>query len=405
MKLILWRDAAPEMTEDTRKGQTDSKLPTSAKIHPHTFSAVSIRRPSVNCSWLSPWFTENHGLSWDERCFLTWARPSAQRQRWVFPVKAEYKTHRLVVKSEWHHPRWSTQHSRYNTVILNINSSIPRTKKYRDEKGCLSFEGPTLERERWQKWLIMDRKDAEDVHTGGGEGSERPPSRREETWGLTKQRWEARGFRKIVIVKSLSRFWLFVTPWTSHQASPSMGFSRQEYWSKLPFPSPGDLPYPGIEPGSPGLWADAFTIWATREAGGWMKLRGKRHREGKLKGADKKRKRGAWHSRQGLRSRCRKAALFSSALALSFHASVCGKLDAEVCIFPFAPASFSLSSVQLLSHVRFFATPWTAARQASLSITNSWSLLKLMSIESAMPPKNVCLKMGALEAWELHFKP
>ena len=43
------------------------------------------------------------------------------------------------------------------------------------------------------------------------------------------------------------------------------------------------------------------------------------------------------------------------------------------------------SSVQLLSHVQLFATPWTAARQASLSITNSWSLLKLMSIESVMP--------------------
>ena len=42
-------------------------------------------------------------------------------------------------------------------------------------------------------------------------------------------------------------------------------------------------------------------------------------------------------------------------------------------------------SVQSLSHVRLFATPWTAARQASLSITNSWSLLKLMSIESVMP--------------------
>ena len=38
-----------------------------------------------------------------------------------------------------------------------------------------------------------------------------------------------------------------------------MGFSRQEYWSGLPFPSPGDLPHPGIEPGSPSLWADALT--------------------------------------------------------------------------------------------------------------------------------------------------
>ena len=46
----------------------------------------------------------------------------------------------------------------------------------------------------------------------------------------------------------------FVTPWTvAYQASQSMGFSRQEYWSGLPLPSPGDLPDPGIEPGSPIL--------------------------------------------------------------------------------------------------------------------------------------------------------
>ena len=62
-------------------------------------------------------------------------------------------------------------------------------------------------------------------------------------------------------VKSLSRVRLFVTPWTyvAYQASLSMGFSRQEYWSGLPFPSPGDLPNPGIEPGSPASEADALT--------------------------------------------------------------------------------------------------------------------------------------------------
>ena len=60
-------------------------------------------------------------------------------------------------------------------------------------------------------------------------------------------------------VKSLSRVRLFVTPWTvACQAPQSMGFSRQEYWSGLPFPSPGDLPNLGIEPGSPTLQADAL---------------------------------------------------------------------------------------------------------------------------------------------------
>ena len=49
------------------------------------------------------------------------------------------------------------------------------------------------------------------------------------------------------------------------------------------------------------------------------------------------------------------------------------------------------SSVQLLSHVWLFATPWTAAHQASLSISNSWSLLKLMSVESGMPSNHLIL--------------
>ena len=51
----------------------------------------------------------------------------------------------------------------------------------------------------------------------------------------------------------------------------------------------------------------------------------------------------------------------------------------------------TFSSVQLLSRVRLFATPWTAAHQASLSITNSQSLLKLMSIESVMPSNHLIL--------------
>ena len=60
--------------------------------------------------------------------------------------------------------------------------------------------------------------------------------------------------------KSLSRVRLFATLWTvAHQVPPSMGFSRQEYWSGLPFPSPGDLPDPRIELRSPALQADALT--------------------------------------------------------------------------------------------------------------------------------------------------
>ena len=51
----------------------------------------------------------------------------------------------------------------------------------------------------------------------------------------------------------------FCDPWTeTHQTPTSLGFSRQEYWSKLPFPSPGDLPKPGIKHGSPTLQADSL---------------------------------------------------------------------------------------------------------------------------------------------------
>ena len=71
----------------------------------------------------------------------------------------------------------------------------------------------------------------------------------------------ARKLRKnMYIVKLLSRVRLFATLWTvAHQAPLSMGFSRQEYWNALPFPSPGDLPDPGIRPRSPALQANALT--------------------------------------------------------------------------------------------------------------------------------------------------
>ena len=115
----------------------------------------------------------------------------------------------------------------------------------------------------------------------------------------------------------------FVTPWTvALQASLSMGFPRQEYWSGLPFPFPGNLPDPGIKPMPPE----------------------------------------------------------SSALAGGFFTTVPHR----------KPLVFlQFSSVQF-SH-SLFMTSWTAARQASLSITNSWGLLKLISIESVMPSNHLIL--------------
>ena len=117
----------------------------------------------------------------------------------------------------------------------------------------------------------------------------------------------------------LSYVQLFVTLWAvDHQAPLSMEFSRQEYWSGLPCPTPKYLPNPGIKPGSPALQADS--------------------------------------------------------LSLSYQGS---------------PYSYiSQFSCSLLSNS---VTPWTAARQVSLSITNSWSLLKLMSIKSVMPFNHLIL--------------
>ena len=64
---------------------------------------------------------------------------------------------------------------------------------------------------------------------------------------------------KVKMKESLSRVPLFATPWTvAYQAPQSMGFSRQEYWSGFPFPSPGDLPDPGIKPESLALQADTL---------------------------------------------------------------------------------------------------------------------------------------------------
>jgi len=78
----------------------------------------------------------------------------------------------------------------------------------------------------------------------------------------TGKKWEKRKEKKVEL---LSRVWLFATPWTvAYQAPPSMEFSRQEYWSGLPFPSPGHLPDPGLSLSAENLveqrhlWVDSL---------------------------------------------------------------------------------------------------------------------------------------------------
>ena len=89
------------------------------------------------------------------------------------------------------------------------------------------------------------------------------------TWSLYFIRLSGLNNRNlsIVLVLSHSAVSNSVTPGTlAQKASLSMGFSRQEYWSELPFLCPGDLPHPGIEPGLFCIIGRFFTIWATREA-------------------------------------------------------------------------------------------------------------------------------------------
>ena len=82
----------------------------------------------------------------------------------------------------------------------------------------------------------------------GNQGSECRGSK----WNLVKTTMDTTStVLACYVLSRVSRVWLFATPWTiAHQAPLSTGFSRQEYWNELPFPLPGDLPDPGIEPGS-----------------------------------------------------------------------------------------------------------------------------------------------------------
>ena len=77
---------------------------------------------------------------------------------------------------------------------------------------------------------------------------------------MGKQRWKVPGYIPSELESEVSQSCpTLCDPWTvAYQAPPSVGFSRQAYWSGLPFPPPGDLPDPGSELGSPALQADSL---------------------------------------------------------------------------------------------------------------------------------------------------
>ena len=138
----------------------------------------------------------------------------------------------------------------------------------------------------------------------------------------------------------------------------SLGFSRQRYWSGVPCPPPRDLPDPGIEPASLRLlhWRRILYPWANREAT-------------------------PCPSASGL--------FFGFPSRLGHHRAL-SKVPCLIQLVFFSDLFHTQCSVQFSCSVFWlFATPWTAAHQASLSTTNSRSLLKLMSIESVMPSNHL----------------
>ena len=133
------------------------------------------------------------------------------------------------------------------------------------------------------------------------------------------------------------------TPWAAHWAPLFMVFPRQQYWTGLPFPSLGHFPRSRFESKSPALVGRFFSTEPPQEAQFLMEC-------------------WMWFSVEYW--------------ILSFFLKV---LD------------FSCQEVQSLSRVWLFVTPWTAAGQASLFITSSQSLLRLMSIELVMPSSHLIL--------------
>ena len=134
-------------------------------------------------------------------------------------------------------------------------------------EGCL-FPGPGTERQGG--WLMKKQLHLHlscSVNLGGGPSTTTPL----QSFSQFSSKWDPREHLlqfQVIFYKHacmLSCVWRFVTPWTiACQAPLSEGFSRQDYWSGLLFPSPGDLTNPGIKPMSLALAGGFFTSWATK---------------------------------------------------------------------------------------------------------------------------------------------
>ena len=165
----------------------------------------------------------------------------------------------------------------------------------------------------------------------------------------------------LCVLSRFSHVHLFVTLWTiAHQTPLSRGFSRQEYWGGLPWPPPGDLPNPRIEPASlmsPALAGRLFMTSAT-----WAVLSTSPVF--------------SFNPKASLRCGC----YFYCHFADNKTETEKGKI---LCLSSHGSVQFNRSVIS------DSATPWIAARQASLSSTNSQSLL--MPIELVMPSSHLIL--------------
>ena len=200
------------------------------------------------------------------------------------------------------------------------------------------------------------------------------------------------------VLSHFSPVQLFVMLWTvACQAPLPLEFSRQEYWSGLPCPTPGDLPDPGMEPVSlisPDFAGGFFITSATWEAPFLLyyfsiKTKTKINKQQVfvlgVHGSQ------TFHGVSEEVKPCnhrQKFQRFKYVHQAQIEKWINLLSDTQTYLLHF---HLPFSSVQLLSCVRLFKTPWTIASQTSLSITNSRSLFKLMSIVLAMPTNHLIL--------------
>ena len=177
----------------------------------------------------------------------------------------------------------------------------------------------------------------------------------------------------------------FFTSWATREA--------QEYWSGQPISSPVDLPGPGIEPGSPALQADSLPTELSRK----LQMNLPEMRETwvrSLSWEDSLKECLATHSSIPAWRSLMNSSTWRATVHVRKESVVAEQLSTAHGDSSNSTQkwdSIQFSSVQSLSRVQLFLTPWIAARQASLSITNSRSSPKLRSIESVMPSSHLIL--------------